>query len=118
MLDFHQTQRAAATMAVREFSMQVPYGVIEHDETDTALVRAIVEKPVHQVFVNAGIYLLEPKALALVEKGKALDMPVLFERMIADGQQVRSFPLREYWLDIGRIDDFHRARAEYDEVFP
>ncbi|MEM9696275.1 MAG: nucleotidyltransferase family protein [Myxococcota bacterium] len=115
MLRFHQSRGAAATMAVREFPMQVPYGVVEQEN---ARVTRIVEKPVHRVFVNAGIYILEPSVVARVPAGQALDMPTLLERVIAADEAVCSFPVHEYWLDIGRKDDFQRAHDEYHEVFP
>jgi NDP-sugar pyrophosphorylase family protein len=28
------------------------------------------------------------------------------------------FPLREYWIDIGRPDDLRQARAAYPRGFP
>jgi dTDP-glucose pyrophosphorylase len=115
MLDFHRQSGAIATMAIREFSMQVPYGVVQQDE---ARVLGIVEKPIHRVFVNAGIYVLEPEVLEHIDAGQALDMPVLLDRLIHDGQTVRSFPLHEYWLDIGRTDDLRRADEDFKTIFP
>lgn len=113
LMNFHRDSRAKATMAVREFSIQVPYGVVDSDENHR--VERIVEKPVHRVFVNAGIYVLDPEAVAEIEPGVALDMPTLLERLLPRG--VQSFPVHEYWIDIGRADDFERAKSEYGETF-
>jgi NDP-sugar pyrophosphorylase family protein len=44
-------------------------------------------------------------------------MPTLFEKLIADNKETLSFPIREYWLDIGQIDEYERANREYIEVF-
>ncbi|MBN4050447.1 hypothetical protein JYT28_01730 [Desulfobulbus sp. AH-315-M07] len=115
MLAFHRDYDAKATMAVREFSMQVPYGVVESD--DDHCVLNITEKPVHRVFVNAGIYVLDPDLVASVEPGVALDMPTLLERAVQDGSSVRTFPIHEYWIDIGHMEDFQRAEKEYAEWF-
>ncbi|OOY11996.1 alcohol dehydrogenase [Thioclava marina] len=114
LVRFHQETGATGTMCARDFQMQVPYGVIEVE--DTAL-RRIVEKPTYSHFVNAGIYVLSPDALDYVEIDVFLDMPTLFERMIANGDTASVFPIQEYWMDIGRMEDLHRARDEFDDVF-
>jgi dTDP-glucose pyrophosphorylase len=114
LLDFHVEHRSAGTMCVRDYILQVPYGVIEADDHRLA---DIVEKPVHRFLVNAGIYVLEPKALALVPRAVQYDMPTLFEDMRRAGLGASVFPIREYWLDIGRVDDFNRANAEFVREF-
>jgi dTDP-glucose pyrophosphorylase len=114
LLAFHAEQRAAATMCVREYVLQVPYGVVEIDGQS---LRAIAEKPKQSLFVNAGIYVLSPQAVAHIPRGGRYDMTTLFEELIADGQRAAVFPLREYWLDIGRMADLERARAEYPAIF-
>lgn len=112
LMRFHDETGAMATMCAREYSIQVPYGVIR---TDGTRLLGIEEKPVHSHFVNAGIYALSPEALDLIEPGQPLDMPVLFERIIAQGQTPSVFPVREYWMDIGRMEDLERARTEFAE---
>ncbi len=114
LLDFHREHGAAATMCVREYDFQVPYGVVE---TDGAEIRSITEKPVHRFFINAGIYVLDPAMVAKVERGRRIDMTELFDRAMADGGKANVFPIREYWLDIGHEHDFRRANAEYEETF-
>jgi dTDP-glucose pyrophosphorylase/predicted transcriptional regulator len=108
-LEFHETHNGVATMCVREYEHQVPYGVITSDGTR---IKSMVEKPVHRFFVNAGIYLLDPTLVKTVEPGTRIDMPTLLEKQIEGGKAVNMFPIHEYWLDIGRIDDFHRAQTE------
>lgn len=108
-LEFHETHNGVATMCVREYEHQVPYGVITSEGTQ---IRSMVEKPVHRFFVNAGIYLLDPGLVRSVEPGTRIDMPTLLERQIDDGKAVNMFPIHEYWLDIGRMDDFHKAQIE------
>ncbi len=110
MLTFHLEHRAAATMAVREYELHVPYGVVR---LDGALVSAIDEKPVHSFFVSAGIYALSPEAVQLIPRGELYDMPTLFEQLLQSGQRAAAYPLREYWLDVGRIEELERARQEY-----
>lgn len=114
LLEFHREHKAAATMCVREYDFQVPYGVVRLDEHK---VLSIDEKPIHRFFVNAGIYVLEPKALDVVEAERSLDMTTLLETMMGNGEETSVFPIREYWRDIGRPDDFEQANGEFPRVF-
>ncbi len=114
LLEFHESNRAMASMCVREYDFQVPYGVVTIDDGS---ILSIEEKPVHKFFVSAGIYMLDPHCIDLIPPHEFYDMPTLFEELIARGEKSVSFPLREYWLDIGRIEEYERANAEYHEVF-
>jgi NDP-sugar pyrophosphorylase family protein len=114
LLDFHLEQRARATMCVREYDFQVPYGVVE---TEKHKIVRISEKPTERLFVNAGIYVLDPAAVAMIPKRTRFDMTALFERLIRKKQDTAAFPVREYWMDIGRVVDFERASADYEEEF-
>nr|WP_321266991.1 nucleotidyltransferase family protein [uncultured Sulfurimonas sp.] len=114
LLDFHTFNNSKATMCVREYDFQVPYGVIEVDEQK---ITSIVEKPIHKFFVNAGIYILSPQTLSNIPNDTFFDMPTLFDTLIAKKEKVLSFALSEYWLDIGRLSDFEQAQSEYASVF-
>lgn len=109
MQAFHREHRAALTLAVRQFEFQVPYGVVE---SDGALVREVKEKPSHRCFVNAGIYLVEPEAHALVPRGTRFDMTDLIRVLLERGMRVVSFPIWEYWRDIGQHEDYVKAQAD------
>ena len=112
MLDFHRAHKAAATMGVREYDFQVPFGVVKIKDQS---ILSIEEKPTHRFFVNAGIYVLGPETLDLVPRDRPFDMPELFEALIAKGSETAVFPIREYWIDIGRIADFEKAADELDK---
>ena len=114
LLDFHDGHQSVATMCVREYDFQVPYGVVKIDKQR---LLGIEEKPVHRFFVSAGIYILNPEILGVVPKDEYFDMPTLFDKMLEQNMETTVFPIREYWLDIGKLDDFERANGEYDEVF-
>jgi NDP-sugar pyrophosphorylase family protein len=114
LFDFHKQQDATATMCVREYQFQVPYGVIKIKNQSIA---SVDEKPLHKFFVNAGIYALEPRALDFVPENQYFDMPNLFEKLIEEKQVTSAFPIREYWIDIGRPGDYKQANGEYCEVF-
>jgi len=114
MLDFHIEHKSMATMCVREYDIEVPYGVVNVNNEN---IVSIEEKPIHRFFVNAGIYLLEPDCIGLIPDNKFYDMPRLFDELLAIKEKIVSFPLQEYWLDIGRMSDYKKANAEYMSVF-
>jgi dTDP-glucose pyrophosphorylase len=115
MLEYHLNNHAVATMGVREYDFQVPYGVVNID--DHHHITSIEEKPIHTFFVSGGMYILDTAVLSYIPDNVFYDMPTLFEKLIANKQKAISFPIREYWLDIGRMSDFEQANDEYHEVF-
>lgn len=107
VLAFHNSKQSNATMCVREFEYQVPFGVIEESNFK---ITDIVEKPTYRFHVNAGIYVINKSLISNVKKDEYLDMPTFFESHIGDEAYV--FPFHDYWLDIGRMDDFKRAQVD------
>jgi dTDP-glucose pyrophosphorylase len=111
MLAVHQRANAVATMGIREYLHQVPYGVVQVG--DGCQVVALEEKPEYQHWVNAGVYVLAPATVDMIAPAQPLDMPSLLERILAKGGQISGFPIQDYWIDIGRIEDFRRAHSDY-----
>lgn len=114
LLQFHEDTDALATMCVREYEYQIPYGVID---TDGQKLVSIKEKPIQRSFVNAGIYVLSPEVIDYIPHDEFYDMPDLFKQLMDVQKNVSAFPVREYWLDIGRMADFERADDEYSSYF-
>ena len=114
LLESHEEHESIATMCVREYEFQVPFGVVT---VENHRLTGISEKPVQRFFVNAGIYVLSPESVDIIPKETLFDMPTLFEKLVVQGAETTVFPIHEYWLDIGRIDDLNRANGEYNEVF-
>ncbi len=106
LLDFHTRHNAAATMAVRVHEWQHPFGVVQTNGID---IVGFEEKPVHRSHINAGVYVLEPEALGLLERDVRCDMPTLFERLQAKNKRTAAYPIHEPWLDVGRQEDLNRA---------
>lgn len=109
LLEFHNEQALSATMCVREYEYQIPYGVVTGMNQR---ITSIEEKPVTRCFVNAGIYVLDPVVYQTLSKNESIDMPTLVERYINEPRGVGMFPIHEYWLDIGQIDDFNQAQSD------
>jgi dTDP-glucose pyrophosphorylase len=114
MMDYHLQNNSIATMGVREYDFQVPYGVVNVDGIN---IKSIEEKPVHNFYVSGGVYVLNNKVLDFIPPDEFFDMPTLFEKVIKNSMKSISFPIREYWLDIGRMEEFEKANNEYHEVF-
>ncbi len=109
MLDFHNENHADMTVGVRQYDLQVPYGVIE---TEGVQITRIREKPLYTFFVNAGIYLFNPRVHGMIPSGERYDMTDLIDRLITEGHTVASFPIIEYWLDIGKHTDYDKAQQD------
>ena len=73
------------------------------------------EKPKKKYFVNAGIYVLEYEMIQRIPNC-FFNMTDLLTKNIPE-MKVAAFPVHEYWIDIGKIEDFHRAKLDYDKVF-
>lgn len=109
MLQFHREHSSQLTVGVRQYDIEVPFGVVE---TDGVKVSRIVEKPVLRHFINAGIYFVNPAMCRLVPENQYFDMPDLIEAVINFGGPVVSFPVREYWLDVGQVEQYQKAQAD------
>jgi dTDP-glucose pyrophosphorylase len=109
MLQFHQEHQALLTVGVRQYDVNVPFGVLQ---CQGEIVRGLEEKPVYKFFVNAGVYLMEPDAQGLIKQGEHLDMTDLIERLLTKGKKVVSFPIIEYWLDVGNPSDYQQAQED------
>lgn len=104
LLDFHKEQNATATMCIRKDSYQIPYGVIEIDETNN--IKAISEKPIKEFFINTGIYVLNPEVLSHIPKNDFFDLPNLFDILKSKEKNTKSFEITDYWIDIGKPSDY------------
>ena len=111
LLNFHLHQGGDATMCVREYDFQVPYGVVKSKNN---FITSIKEKPLHSFFVNAGIYVLNSSMVKDIDVNSYIDMPDLIQNKIDNSGQVTMFPVHEYWLDIGHINQFEKAQEDYD----
>jgi dTDP-glucose pyrophosphorylase len=112
MAKFHKEQKADLTVAIKKYDFQVPFGVLE---CDGPVIKHIHEKPLYSFFVNAGIYIVQPGVKEYIPKGKPFDMPDLLKALIRHKHTVVSYPIVEYWLDIGRHDDYQQAQRDVQE---
>ena len=114
LVDFHIIENSEATMCVREHELQVPYGVVHIQKKR---IITIDEKPTQNFYVNAGIYVFSPEALNEIPDDQFFDMPTLFDILIKKNKRAIPFPIKGYWLDIGHLNDYEKAKMDYREVF-
>ena len=114
LLQFHHEHDSIATMCVRGFENNIPYGVVK---TDNYVINSLEEKPVQSILVNAGIYVLNSECLDYIPKGKFFNMTTLFEKLIAEKKKPAAFPIHEYWIDIGQPEEYDRADNDYRQIF-
>jgi dTDP-glucose pyrophosphorylase len=114
LLDFHIQEGNEITACVKKYDFQIPYGVVEANDLN---IMKIVEKPWQSVFVNAGIYALNPSIFEFVPRGERLDMTILMNNVQRHGGKVGGFPISEYWIDIGNSTDFKKADQEFSAHF-
>jgi dTDP-glucose pyrophosphorylase len=115
MFEYHHTSNGTATIGAFTYEHQIPYGVINIDQDR---VTGIHEKPVIRNFVSAGVYVLSPEVLGLVPENERFDMPDLINAVLGQGMPVSAFPIREYWIDIGKHDDLQRAQRDITMLMP
>jgi len=111
LLTYHEENEADISVCVRKYDYQVPFGVVD---SNNSIVTRIVEKPKHEFFVNAGIYVLNRQIVEIVSSNVPIDMPLLISNSLEDGAKVVSYPIYEYWLDVGRMPDFEQAQMDWE----
>ncbi|HYH59245.1 MAG TPA: sugar phosphate nucleotidyltransferase [Thermoleophilaceae bacterium] len=117
LLDDHRESGAAATIATKQRDVPIELGVLVFgDGGDQTKVTGYMEKPKVRYEASMGVYCFAPRALEYIEKGKPLDFPTLVLKLIEAGETVRSWRSDDYWLDIGRHDDYEAAQAEIEEL--
>lgn len=114
LLRFHMFERNLITMALKEERFKIPYGVATVEGTR---VVSLHEKPDHVAFINAGVYVVDPVILDRIESAKFLDMPNVVEELLSANLRVGSFPIHEYWLDIGQPEQLKTAQDEFEKHF-
>jgi dTDP-glucose pyrophosphorylase len=110
LLGAHNRSGAVGTVAVRSYTHEVPYGVVETG--DSGFVRRVIEKPVQSWMVNAGVYVLEPGLLARVPDDREYLMTTLLDDCAARGETVAVWEIDSDWVDVGQPGELRRSRGE------
>jgi dTDP-glucose pyrophosphorylase len=114
LLEYHNNNKFDITIASKKYEIQIPYGVLEIDETK---ITNLKEKPNLEFFINGGIYCINPELINFIPDNNYYDITDLINIALQNKYTIGSFPIREYWLDIGQIPDYERAMNDYYNVF-
>ena len=107
LLRFHELHHSDITVCVRKHQVNIPYGVVQYDHHELIEIK---EKPVLSHFVNAGIYVINPSVFDQLKIQAPYHMTDLIREAKLLNMKVAVFPIHEYWMDIGQIDDFRKAQ--------
>jgi dTDP-glucose pyrophosphorylase len=105
--DHFVSSDADIAVAAVPYSVTVPFGIIE---LNNIIIKGLNEKPTYNYFVNAGIYLVKQKLFNLIPDDTFFDATSFIQLLIANGYKVVFFPLIGYWIDIGKLEDFLKAK--------
>jgi dTDP-glucose pyrophosphorylase len=111
-LDFI-SKDAMLSIVTIPYYVNVPYAVLE---TSNEHVISFKEKPVYTYFSNGGIYLMKKECLKLIPEDTFFNTTDLMDLLIADKQKVVSYQMRDYWLDIGKYDDYEKAQEDVKHI--
>jgi dTDP-glucose pyrophosphorylase len=104
---------ADMAVATIPYSVDVPYAVME---TSNNHVLSFREKPTYTYYSNAGIYLIKKELLQMIPKDSFYNSTDLMQQVIEKGLKLVSYPLRSYWLDIGKHEDFQKANSDINHL--
>ena len=113
LINYHKEKQAIATIAMHQRTVDVDFGVIELNTNSE--ITNYIEKPNLKYLVSMGIYIFETKVLSYIKPNEKLDFPDLVKKLLENNEKVIGYPSKDYWLDIGRHDDYERAIDEFEE---
>jgi len=113
LLDFHLEQGSELTIASRPYEHTVPYGVLQ---VDRGLVYKLEEKPTQEYVISGGIYVINPGLMDMIPENTKYDVTDLIQYCIKKGIRVGTYPIREYWMDIGQVQDYYSANDDFENI--
>lgn len=112
LLDFHRESASEATIAVRLYETQHPFGVVKLNGID---VKSIEEKPLVRDYINAGVYVIQPVLFERIEKGIPLSMTDFMDTLKQSDISIKAYLIHENWMDVGNPIDLKRANENREE---
>jgi len=109
LLDYHKHHRCVMTVAATRYSFEIPLGVLD---VKGHYLLGLCEKPQQHFLCNAGIYMINPEVVSLIPSSVEYNTTDLIEELVRKGLPVTTFPIHEYWVDVGQVEDLKRARKD------
>lgn len=107
---FGKKQESKLTVAIKEITLPFEFGNILFDGN---IVTGIEEKPTIKKWALAGIYMFTPSLLSRVPENERYNMDQLMKEMLQEGDSISKYEMAEYWLDIGRDEDYEKAQQVF-----
>jgi NDP-sugar pyrophosphorylase family protein len=114
LIKYHRQHRGMVTIAMSQKKVQLELGVMEFDRAHQ--LTRYIEKPTFLYSVSMGIYVFEKRVLNWISAKKYLDFPDLIQKLVKKGQKVICYPSDDFWLDIGRHEDYEEAQEKFPEM--
>ena len=114
LITYHLSRKPIATIAVQKREIETDYGVLEYNKNYE--LTKYREKPRLPYQVSMGIYIFEPGILSFIPRNKRFDFPELMNLLLKKGEKVSVYPSSDFWLDIGRHEDYRRALEEFEKI--
>lgn len=110
LFSFHNKNRADLTVTTKLIEKQSKYGILKIKNKN---IIDIVEKPLEKNFINAGIYVLNSEVLEFIPKNKECNITEIIKILLNKNKKILYYPVKEYWLDIGHIEDYELAQQQW-----
>jgi NDP-sugar pyrophosphorylase family protein len=114
LVEFHKQNGAKITIATHKRDVYIDFGVLRTD--DQSRLIGYDEKPTLKYLVSMGIYVIEPDVLGGLRYNEHLDFPDLVKEVMNRKEKVQCYITDEYWLDIGRHDDYAKAVESFEKM--
>ena len=114
LIRVHGQKKGMITIAMSRKKVQLELGVMGFDRSHR--LTGYLEKPTYAYSVSMGIYVFDKKVLKWIPRDTYLDFPQLIQKLIRRGQKVYCYPNRDFWLDIGRHEDYEEAQTRFQEM--
>ena len=105
LISYHNSQKNEMTICVNNYSVQIPYGVINYKKIKKKI---ITEKPIFNFDVNSGIYVINPSLLKYIPKNKYCDMDTFINKI--QKRKIGFFKIHETLIDIGDHKKFNKVQ--------
>lgn len=112
--DFAISKNTLLTIAIKKEILPFAFGNIFFEGD---YVTGIQEKPNFVTYILAGIYIMRPEILKIIPYNQFYGMDQLIQNMLNEKIPIAKYELKEYWLDIGRINDYENAQKIYNQHF-
>lgn len=114
LLNFHKKNKGIVTIASHKRQVKIDFGVLKVD--NQSILTGYDEKPTLDYIVSMGVYVLNPEVLQYLKPNQRIDFPDIVKKFLIEGKRVQTYITDEFWLDIGRHDDYENATKCFESM--